>query len=74
MNEVNSTQNSTEQAVNHADCYAPVIYKRPWNYGKRKPINEDGILWCNCLNPKLISNGGGRGQALCMLCGYPWYH
>ena len=52
------------------------IKKRiPWNKGKRKPIEDDlGYLWCNCENPKLISNHGGRGQAICLLCNTPWYH
>jgi hypothetical protein len=47
----------------------------PWNYGKRKPEpDQDGVLWCNCLNPKLVSNSGIRGQAYCLLCNTPWYH
>lgn len=49
--------------------------KRPWNYGKRKPEpDQDGELWCNCVNPKLTSSYHGRGQSSCLLCGYPWYH
>ena len=74
MNEAKNIQNSTKQAVNYTACCAPVLSKRPWNYGKRKPVEEDGELWCNCVNPKLTSNAGDRGQALCLLCGYPWYH
>lgn len=47
---------------------------KPWNKGKRKPEPDDtGILWCACIDPKL-THGTGRGQALCLLCGYPWYH
>jgi hypothetical protein len=65
---------STSPAIEPNVCCAPVLSKRPWNYGKRKPVEEDGELWCNCKNPKLRSNAGGRGQAFCLLCGYPWYH
>jgi hypothetical protein len=47
----------------------------PWNKGKRKPvIDEDKNFWCDCANPKLISNSGGRGLAKCTLCDNPWYH
>lgn len=49
--------------------------KKPWNYGKRKPIIDDcGNKWCNCVEPKLTSNSGGRGLAYCLLCNTPWYH
>lgn len=49
--------------------------RRPWNWGKRKPVEDDcGIKWCNCVVPKLTSNAGGRGQAYCLLCHTPWYH
>ena len=49
--------------------------KHPWNYGKRKPQQDDiGLYWCNCLYPRLTSNAGGRGQAICLLCCTPWYH
>ena len=47
----------------------------PWNKGKKKPYaDQDGDLWCDCDNPKLTSIFHGRGQASCLLCGYPWYH
>lgn len=47
----------------------------PWNKGKRKPEpDQDGILWCMCLNPKLTSPIPGRGQAYCLLCHTPYYH
>ena len=52
----------------------PKTNKIPWNKGKRKPVDEDGEKWCNCDVPKLSHNAGGRGQALCLKCGYPWYH
>ena len=46
-----------------------------WNLGKKKPYADQyGDLWCDFDNPKLISNYHGRGQASCMLCGYPWFH
>ena len=46
-----------------------------WNKGKKKPEpDQDGLLWCNCDNPKLVSNSGYRGQAFCMLCKTSWYH
>lgn len=49
--------------------------KTPWNKGKRKPERDEfGQLWCSCVAPKLTSNSGGRGQALCLLCMTPWYH
>jgi hypothetical protein len=49
--------------------------KKPWNYGKRKPMpDQDGILWCSCLNPNLVSSAGFRGQAFCLLCKTPYYH
>ena len=49
--------------------------RRPWNWGKRKPVEDDcGNKWCNCIEPKLTSNAGGRGQAYCLLCHTPWYH
>ena len=55
--------------------FRPIKNRTPWNKGKRKPTPDDmGLLWCNCINPKLTSNAGGRGQANCLLCGYPWYH
>jgi len=47
----------------------------PWNKGKRKPYaDQDGDLWCDCDNPELTSSFHGRGQASCLLCGYPWFH
>jgi len=53
----------------------PKDKKRPWNYGKRKPIvDSDGLKWCNCTQPKLTSNQGGRGQALCLNCMNFWYN
>lgn len=49
--------------------------KLPWNWGKRKPYTDDvGLKWCNCVVPKLTSNSGGRGQALCLLCMTPYFH
>ena len=49
--------------------------RKPWNWGKRKPVEDDcGNKWCNCIEPKLTSNAGGRGQAYCLLCHTPWYH
>lgn len=49
--------------------------RKPWNWGKRKPVEDDyGNKWCNCVEPKLVSNAGGRGQAYCLLCHTPWYH
>lgn len=52
------------------------IKKRPWNYGKRKPReDEDGTKWCACLYPKLASTMGiGGGQAHCLKCHTNWYH
>lgn len=51
------------------------VKRKPWNWGKRKPEPDDiGNLWCSCIEPKLTHNHGGRGQAQCLLCGYPWYH
>lgn len=48
--------------------------KKPWNCGKRKPVIDDcGNKWCNCVEPKLTSNSGGRGLAYCLLCHTPWY-
>ena len=53
-----------------------ILKKRiPWNKGKKKPEpDQDGELWCNCDNPKLVRITGYRGQAFCMLCKTPWYH
>lgn len=49
--------------------------RKPWNWGKRKSVEDDcGNKWCNCVEPKLVSNGGERGQAYCLLCGKFWYH
>lgn len=49
--------------------------RTPWNKGKRKPVIDDcGNEWCNCIEPNLTSNAGGRGQAYCLKCGTPWYH
>jgi hypothetical protein len=49
------------------------VSRRPWNWGKRKPIIDDcGNKWCDCIEPKL-TNGDGRGQAFCYLCMNPWY-
>lgn len=57
----------------HVVCSASK--RRPWNWGKRKPVEDDcGNKWCNCIEPKLTSNAGGRGQAYCLLCHTPWYH
>lgn len=48
--------------------------KAPWNKGKRKPIvDEDGLKWCNCISPDLVSPVG-KGQAYCLKCHTPWYH
>lgn len=48
--------------------------KRGGDNGKRKPIVDDmGLTWCNCTVPKLTSNAGGRGQAFCLKCMYPYY-
>lgn len=52
----------------------PIKKKRGGDNGKRKPIEEDGLKWCACTVPNLTSNGGGRGQAYCLKCGFPWYH
>ena len=47
----------------------------PWNKGKKKPYADQyDELWCACDNPKLTSNFHERGQASCLLCGYPWFH
>ena len=50
--------------------------KRGGDNGKRKPIkDEDGVLWCNCITPKLVPAGHyGRGQAYCIKCGEYYYH
>jgi len=49
--------------------------RKPWNWGKRKPVEDNcKNKWCNCVEPKLVSNGGGRGHAYCLLCGEFWYH
>jgi hypothetical protein len=51
------------------------VKRTSWNKGKKKPYaDQDGYLWCDCDNPKLISGFHGRGQASCLLCGYPWFH
>ena len=60
-------------AIQNVVCSASK--RKPWNWGKRKPVEDDcGNKWCNCVEPKLVSNGGGRGQAYCLLCGEFWYH
>jgi len=47
----------------------------PWNRGKRQPYTDDiGIKWCNCTNPKLVSNKRDKGLAYCLLCHTPWFH
>jgi hypothetical protein len=63
----------TDNPLCKAPCTKP---KRvAWNYGKRKPEPDQyGDLWCSCLQPKLVSNSGGRGQAYCLLCHTAWYH
>ncbi len=49
--------------------------KKSFGNGYRKPITDDvGLKWCNCTNPNLTSNSGGRGQAYCMKCKTPYYH
>jgi hypothetical protein len=46
-----------------------------WEYDGINTIEEDdGLLWCHCYSPQLISNSGGRGVALCTLCQSPFYH
>ena len=77
-----TTENKTTQTTDPAIAVEPVLAtgliskKRvPWNKGKKKPYaDQDGDLWCDCDNPKLTSSFHGRGQASCLLCGYPWYH
>lgn len=71
---------STKDQIKHStatDGKPPVMgsaSRKPWNWGKRKPVTDDcGNKWCNCKEPKLIS-GDGRGQAFCLLCFTPWYH
>jgi hypothetical protein len=49
--------------------------KIPWNLGKRKPVFDGERYWCNCVNPKLVSNSGmGFGQVFCLLCTNYWYN
>lgn len=51
--------------------------KRGGDNGKRKPIVDDlGLKWCNCTRPNLTHNRLKEepGQALCLKCGYHWYH
>ncbi len=73
-----NVQNTKNTAIGYKPVLATGLISRkrtPWNLGKRKPIEDDcGIKWCACLNPNLTSNAGGRGQAFCLLCGYPWFH
>jgi hypothetical protein len=65
----------TENLITSKPVLVAGLMKRPWNWGKRKPLVDDvGDKWCDCKIPKLTSNAGGRGQALCLLCGYPWFH
>jgi len=53
----------------------PSNVKKGFGGGYRKPItDEDGLKWCNCINPNLVSNYGGRGQAWCKKCKTPYYH
>lgn len=48
--------------------------RKPWNYGKRKPITDEfGQNWCNCEIPKLTT-GIGIGIAFCVKCCTPYYH
>ena len=73
-------ENNLQGTANIADdrvlATGLVLKKRvPWNKGKKKPYaDQDGDLWCDCDNPKLTSSFHGRGQASCLLCGYPWFH
>lgn len=54
---------------------AQLKHRHPWNRGKRKPVKDEcGLEWCNCVEPKLTSNMGGRGLAYCLLCHTPYYH
>lgn len=43
-------------------------------YGYRKPTTDDCGTWCNCTQPTLTSNHGGKEQAYCLRCGSNWYH
>ena len=47
--------------------------KKLFGGGYRRPIAEDGLKWCNCFVPNLISPIG-RGQAYCLRCKTPYYH
>lgn len=73
---MNSTNDQIKQST-ATDGKPPVMgsaSRRPWSWGKRKPVTDDcGNKWCDCKEPKLIS-GDGRGQAFCLLCMTPWYH
>jgi hypothetical protein len=77
MKTENKTSHTTEPAIAVDPVLATGLVSKkrvPWNKGKKKPIEEDGELWCNCDNPKLVNISGYRGQAFCMLCKNPWYH
>jgi len=71
-------QTTTKTAIGYEPMLATGLVSKkrvPWNKGKKKPYaDQDGDLWCNCDNPKLTSSFHGRGQASCLLCGYPWFH
>ncbi len=72
--EKTSNKTQTEPCTIH-DVVCSASKRIPWNWGKRKPVEDDcGNKWCNCIEPKLTSNAGGRGQAYCILCHTPWYH
>lgn len=60
--------------MNKTEISKEVKKKRGGDNGKRKPIIDNGIKWCNCTRPKLTSNAGGAGQAYCLLCGNHWYN
>lgn len=49
--------------------------KRLFGGGYRRPItDEEGVKWCNCAIPNLISSLGTRGTAYCLRCKTPYYH
>jgi len=78
INNINHGLESELTKETATDGKTPVMgsaSRKPWNWGKRKPVTDDcGNKWCDCVETKLTSNAGGRGQAFCLLCMTPWYH
>lgn len=42
--------------------------------GYRKPVIDDGLKWCNCTIPVLVTKFQNHGSATCLRCMCAWYN